>query len=111
MNFEKVFPIFFVTWIALGIGSALFYAKAGLETKRRWHPRLVIGTGALFFAFALTMQPNLATLLFAAPAVALIIILNWKLTKFCPKCGRTAYARLSPNRFCQRCGAALDTRS
>ena len=108
MNFEKLFPFFFAVWIALGIGTALFYARAGLQTKRRWHPRLVIGAGALFLAFALTMQPGLKMLLSAGPAVALITILNWKLTKFCPQCGRTAYARLNPNRFCQSCGAALD---
>ena len=48
MNVEKLFPIFFAIWAVLGIGTTLFYAKAGVEAKRRWHPWLMIGAGALF---------------------------------------------------------------
>ena len=108
MNFEALFPFFFAVWIALGIGTSIFYLRAGFETKRRWHPRIVIGVGILFLAFALTTKPDLKMLLFAGPAIALITILNWKRTKFCPQCGRTAYAQFRPNYFCQTCGAALD---
>ena len=108
MNVEKLFSIFFAIWAVLGIGTTLFYAKAGVEAKRRWHPWLMIGAGALFLVFVFVMQMDLKTVLFAGPAVALITILNWKRTKFCPQCGRTSYAQLRPNLFCQSCGAALD---
>jgi len=107
MTPEKVFPVFFVSWMVLGVGLFIFYQTGRLETKRRAHPWIVIGVGVLFLAFASAMQPTWSMLLFAAPAVAVITALNTKLIKFCPKCGSTLYGRFIPIRFCYKCGASL----
>src|SRR2546428_304086 len=87
----EIFPIFFVTWVVLGIGTALFYWRAGLAAKRRWHPWLIFGGGGLFIFFVaiMTRVHTLRVLLLVVPVVTLISFLNWKFTKFCPACGKT----------------------
>lgn len=87
----RVFTIFMGTWVVLGIAGMLFYWKAPLETKRRWHPWFVAGTGVLFVGFVYAMFREPFVLLIMVPPVILIQFLNYKFIKFCPKCGATLY--------------------
>jgi hypothetical protein len=85
----SAFAIFTATWVALGIGIAVFYWKAGFEAKRRWHPWLLAGAGALFVGFVHPMFREPRILLFVVPVVILIQFLNYKFTRFCARCDAT----------------------
>jgi uncharacterized protein YndB with AHSA1/START domain len=106
---DRVFPLFVGAWIALAVGAALL-SRASLATKRRWHPRLVVGSSILLVGFASLIVPASYTILLVAPAACLIAFLNLRMTKFCASCGSTSFARGFPSamRFCQACGASLD---
>lgn len=108
MKPEDGFPVFFVLWIVLCIVVWTFYWKGSLDTKRRWHPRILIGTALLFLAFVATTMPFALPL--AVPAVAGITFLNFKMIKFCSACEATLVRNppWSVMRFCIKCGAALD---
>src|SRR6266566_4538169 len=93
MTPDQIFPIFFATWIVLGIAGALFYRKGSLQAKRRLHPWFAFGTGALFIGFVYAMFQNTHILLLVVPATVVIAFLNYKFISFCPACGRT----LQPN--------------
>lgn len=109
MSAERVFPFFVGAWIALALGTALLW-RASLATKRRWHPRLVVGSSILLVGFASLIVPASYTLLLVAPAACLIAFLNLRMTKFCASCGATSFARGLPAamRFCQACGASFE---
>lgn len=104
----KFFPIFFVCWLLLGIGSAIFLRSATYEIKKRWYPRFTIAAGVVFLGF-IALSGAGPFLVIAVPAVTLITYLNIRSTRFCPKCGKTLYQQgwSRPN-FCSKCGANLD---
>ncbi len=104
---EQIFPIFLGTWIVLALAASLLYQKADLETKRRWHPRMIVGVGVLFVAFAYSMFPSPRTILFLAPITALIQYVNYRFTRFCPSCGKTLKPTSYRMEFCPRCGTRL----
>ncbi len=110
MKPPNVFIVFATVWVALGIAGALIDWRASLETKRRWHPRFVVGGGLLFLGFAWSMTPVVALRLAFVPVVTFISWWNLRFTKFCSGCGATQYSRIpwSPRRSCSKCGAALD---
>ena len=102
--------LFGATWIVLSGGLVLFYWRAGLEAKRRWHPWFAFGTAGLFILFVALMAGLGGGLIFVAPIALLIAFLNWRFTKFCPACGRTIFQNPPWSRvnFCPKCGARLD---
>jgi len=110
MEPETIVPIFFGTWIVLGIATGLFYWRGSLEAKRRWHPRIAFGVGGLFVLFVWLMEPHSHFLFLVVPAVLLISFLNWKFTRFCPACGKTLVQNppWSKMTYCTKCGARLD---
>ena len=106
-----LFWIFMIVWIGLCGASWWFFSRnSDAVLKRRVMRWGVVGMGLLFigFVFALTGDPRM--LLFVVPAVALIGLLNIKLTKFCSSCGATLYNYnwLGRMRYCSRCGASLE---
>ena len=108
----QVFIVFIVVWVALGLGLAgLTYFNRDAAFKRRIHPPIMIGVGALFLAFILLSGTAPAPfLVLMVPMIVLITFLNVKLTKFCDACGETVYhSRKSwrPAEFCPKCGAPL----
>jgi hypothetical protein len=101
--------IFLICWVALGISSLVFYNVASLETKKRWHPAIMVLIGLLFLSFV-ALTGNLASFLFVLPFVALVTFLNIRNIRFCPKCGKTLYQRgWSRDSFCAKCGTKLDS--
>ena len=108
---RDIFPIFFVTWIVLGVvGFFLFYVSKNVQFKKRYFPWYTILVGVLFISFSLGMGFPLEMLYFEVPAVALITCLNIKSTKFCGNCGRTIINRMWFNKveYCAKCGAKLN---
>ena len=110
---ERVFPIFIGVWVVLGVFSAAFFLfnnRAAL--KRKVHPPLVIGIGALFLGFVVLMDFPLDAFFYfvLVPAVVLITYLNLRNTKFCSACGKTLISQnpFTRPRFCSRCGADLE---
>ena len=110
MKPQVIVPIFFGTWIVLGIATGLFYWRGSFEAKRRWHPWIAFGVGALFVLFVGLMEPNVGVMLFVGPAALLISFLNWRFTKFCAVCGKTLIQNPPWTKmiFCMKCGARLD---
>jgi hypothetical protein len=88
---DRIFSVFFGTWIILGIATSIFYWKGSLEAKRRWHPWIVLVSGVLFVGFAYAVFGNSPALLLVVPATVLIQLLNYKFIKFCPSCSRTLH--------------------
>ena len=67
----------------------------------------MFGSALAFLGFVATLTPP--ALVIAVPGVLLISLLNWKMTKFCPSCGRTLVQNPPwvPINFCPRCGVSL----
>jgi hypothetical protein len=109
MKGDDAFPIFVGTLIVLAIATGLFYRRASLEAKRRWHPWFAFGSAGLF-AFFVVLVMGCRILFFVVPLAFLCGFLSWKFTKFCPGCGRMIQnpAPWSRIAFCPRCGARLD---
>lgn len=101
--------IFFGTWIVLAIGSIAFAKLASPELKRKMWPVLAIGVGLIFLVFVCLLT-GARGFYFAIIPVALIMYLNVKAVKICPKCGtinRSPYIFPVP-KYCVKCGTALN---
>jgi len=107
---DHLFAVFMPVWAFLGLSNAVFYWKAPLAAKRRWHLRIVVASGLVFATFLSLVIPNRSWLAVLLPALAAICYMNFKLIRFCGSCGATLTSRVlvKPARFCQRCGASLD---
>jgi len=110
MSADEIFPIFFGTWVVLGIVSfVIFFLGKDAQLKRKlWKP-FVIGTGALFIGFVYLMGFGGEALYIMVPAVVLITFLNIRSTKFCDACGKTIINQnflVKPD-FCSKCGEKL----
>ena len=108
---ERVFPIFFVVWVLLGVfSSAFFYFNTNEALKRKVWPAFGVGVGLVFLGFAwlLGFPPHVFVIM--GPAVALATYLNLRAVKFCSACGKTLFNQnpFSPAKFCSRCGAPLE---
>ena len=107
---ERVFPIFFAVWVALGAASFYFlYVSKDVERKKKLFRPFLAGTSVLFLGFMWAMGFPLLMLAIAAPMVALIMYLNSRMIRFCDACGRTIMQQMpfSPPKHCSHCGAAL----
>jgi membrane protein CcdC involved in cytochrome C biogenesis len=108
---ERVFPIFFGVWVVLGIFSAsFFFLNGNAALKRKVWPPFVVGTGLLFLFFIWLMGMQ-SEILFAAPFVIIITLINIKSVKFCSSCGKTImnHNPFAPPKYCSKCGAALES--
>jgi hypothetical protein len=100
------FKTFIACWIAVGIATAIFYAKASYETKKAFHPFIVSATGVIFLGFAESITRGKLPWFFVV-ALVVIIYLNIRNTQFCPQCNATIRAGFRRRSFCSRCGADL----
>ena len=111
MSSEEIFPIFFGVWVVLGLMSFLifFVSKNADRKKKLWAP-FIIFTGLLFIGFTYLMGFGGQHLYIMVPMVVLISFLNIRSTKFCGSCGKTNINQnfLSPAKFCNKCGEALE---
>jgi hypothetical protein len=110
MNPEEIFPIFFGTWVVLGLVSFfIFFIGKNAELKRKLWPPFVIGAGVLFIFFVYLMGFDGKIMYMMVPAVILITILNLRATKFCDSCGKSIINQnlfVKPE-FCSKCGSKL----
>jgi hypothetical protein len=113
MRLDDLFPIFAAIWVVLGLGLWVFSKRASYQRKKQWHVILVAGAGLFFICFAYALSQRSEVLYIAVPAVALISLLNYKLTLFCPHCGFTVprTGLFSRAVYCPRCGGKLDDES
>lgn len=112
-NADKIFPVFFGTWVVLGILSFyLFFIRDDYGFKVKYF-KFVILVGILFLGFVTAMGIPLQVFIIMVPSVALITLLNIKFTRFCKDCGKTIinnvpFAKIE---FCPKCGSKLHDRS
>ena len=109
MRPDVILPLFLAVWLALLGFVSLFYLKASLAARRRWHPFVVIGSALVFLAFVTVILPA-SSFVVIVPAVALLSFLNYKMTKFCNTCGETVVQR-PPWRAlsaCPKCGGRVE---
>ena len=106
---EIISVIFIVAWVALIIISWLiFFVSKSARLKRKLFPAINIGNGALFITFIYLLGFAIHPLMVGF--VILIIVSNFRQTKFCDLCGRTviSYRLLSRPEFCKNCGSKLN---
>jgi hypothetical protein len=109
-NPDVVFPIFFGTWVVLGvIGFVIFSLGKDAKLKRKLWPPFVIGTALLFAFFVSLMGFPAFTFIFMGPMLVLIVYLQLKNTKFCDNCGKTIMNQnfFSKPKYCFKCGEKL----
>jgi hypothetical protein len=106
---DRVFPFFIGSWIVLGIVGLLLFVRPGdAERKKRLFGPFTVGVGVLFILFVMLMGVLAPALPLLVPAVALIMFLNVRNTRFCPDCGRLVPTRgFTRPRYCPSCGHAL----
>jgi hypothetical protein len=107
---QTIQSIFFGTWIVLFFVSMIIHFSASPNFKRKGFPILNIVGGFLFLIFVYLLDGG-KNFYFSVIFVGLIMYLNIRCVKYCPKCG--AYnGRIgnffTPPNFCQQCGTALD---
>jgi len=100
------FFVFFSTWVCLGTATAILIWRGSPDTKRTWFPRITLLTGVLFIGFVYWLMPAVQVLYILVPITALITVLNFKTTRFCPKCGTYSqnFGRLFRVNYCRKCG-------
>jgi hypothetical protein len=111
MKPDQIFPVFAVFWAILGIAFFLmFQINKNVEFKRKYFPAAMISTGLIFAAFVTLTMPDKRTLFIGYPAIALIMYLNIRMTKFCAKCGKTNYNHMwfTEMNYCQKCGEPFE---
>lgn len=104
-------------WAILALaGFLMFYRGSTAAFKRRWFRWFVGFSGALFAAYILLWtyphwQDGMPPLLIfvALPMIAFISYVNIKVTKFCDRCGSSAFplGGFTPPAQCPKCGAPL----
>lgn len=106
-NVDLQFAAFFGCWIALAIGNFLFFQfNRNASLKKRVLGWDLFFTGALFLGFLAWIGLPAEAFFLVIPALALIAILNYWGTKFCPCCGKTMVNAYRAT-FCSRCGQPL----
>lgn len=113
-NADKVFPIFFGTWIVLGILSFyLFFIRNDYEFKIKYYKYFIILVGIFFIGFVTAMGAPPKVYVTMIPAVTLIMFLNIKVTRFCKNCGKTIISHIpfTSINFCPKCGSRLQDRA
>jgi hypothetical protein len=109
---DAVSAVLGVVWLIIAVVDSVLLLRGTVPTKRRWHPRLVIGSGVVFWVFMLLWFPENApwpARAFFLLAVPGIILLSLKQTKFCSSCGSflrrpVPWAEL---KFCAKCGTEI----
>lgn len=90
------------------VGGLYFMLSRDAERKQRFHVPYLVGLGVLLLTWFFASDALFAVV--GVPAVAAIIWLNIRNTRFCPACGRTNYNAewWTTQKYCSGCGAALD---
>ena len=107
----EIAPWFIGTWIVLAIlGLWNTYLDRNIARKKRLLPVFIISSGAVFVIFVFLIMGDVKILAFMVPAVVLISLLNLRMIKVCPNCGRTIHSGMWFTRaeFCSKCGGRLE---
>lgn len=106
-DFNWQVAVFFGSWAMLALCSFIFFQfnkNPALKKKVFVWGHLI--ADALFLGFVAWIGFPILAFVIAIPAVALITVVNYWGTKFCPHCGKTL-VHAYRTRFCSRCGQPL----
>jgi hypothetical protein len=108
-NHASYFPVFFVAWIALGLGVSFWMARIhNPSRKRSVHRCVTIMGGLLFLTSVWFFLGSARGMAFPVLSVIFITVLNLKLVRVCSNCAAFVYPRFFiPPAFCSKCGARL----
>jgi hypothetical protein len=110
---NESFPaIYFSVWIALVIGSWLFFRRLDPKAKKVWQPRIglfnlaVIG---LFFLGPMLLSQNWLSVAVLIVFFAFFIYFGVYMTRVCESCGSATQPQslFTAAEFCSKCGAKL----
>ena len=108
VDHDKAETLFVVVWAAMAVGTVIFSKAALPQTKRSLWPALVVAA-AVIFLFFVYLFSGVPSVCFALIPITLIVYINARTIKHCPKCGsanRNMFVFPLP-RFCMRCGTSL----
>jgi hypothetical protein len=109
---ERIWPFFIGIWLVLMALHFYFFSwNRDVAFKKKYLLWFLIFEGIVFVVFMGLVGFPRDVYLLMVPAVALIIFLNIRATRFCPSCGRTiikqGLGRSTP-KHCSSCGASLE---
>ena len=102
--------ILFSCWGALVLTAAAFeHFNRNAKLKKAIFPYVGVVTGALFLLLGWLIGLRPPGIYYMACAVFAIMMLNFRVIRFCSKCGKTVPGStpLTPARSCPRCNTVL----
>lgn len=108
---ETLFLIYFPIWFALVIGTWLFFRGRDPAFKKRWYRHAYAFNITIIGGMLLLMTiPHWQAFAIFAPAVAFFMWIALFRTRVCLECGKVCQPEnlITPQKFCSKCGAALD---
>jgi VIT1/CCC1 family predicted Fe2+/Mn2+ transporter len=105
--------VYFAIWLALAIGTFLFFRGKDPAFKKRWHRRVAVFNVSIIGGMLLLMVALMghweATVIFAAAFLYFMWVAVFR-TRVCPGCGRLCQPQnlITPEKFCSKCGTALE---
>ncbi|MBW2162063.1 MAG: hypothetical protein JRH14_19205 [Deltaproteobacteria bacterium] len=107
---ETLFAIYFPIWLALAIGTFLFFRGREPAFKKRWH-RPVYGLNVAVIGGMLVAMtiPNWTAFAIFTVAFMYFMWVGIFQTRVCLGCGRICQPTnlITPEKFCSKCGTAL----
>src|SRR2546425_5988198 len=75
---------------AVGVGASIFfYGSRNAKLKKQLFPWYMGSVGVLFALFVVVTSKTWGMFFFVLPAVAVVVLFNLYMTRFCDACGST----------------------
>ena len=112
MNPYILFPIYFVFWIAYGIGTMLLFRNKSSDFKRKYEPVFSAFHMAILLTVICLAIPRIEIFLVFIPMGVALYFVQWKGSRYCDSCGKELGNKFMSREirqatYCSQCGAKL----